>query len=121
MITIVTESKLKSSELHDLEYFRNKYKIDDVIFDSPYIELLGQNYEFLIRNSHLVDLDKKYMKRPEYLSYDIYGTTSLWFMLLYVNKCFTAEDFKQDKVYIPTRAAVNHVLKDYKLGEIKEV
>ena len=82
------DSKNRSIELYDIEFFRNQYKLCDDFFkdgvaivDNPYIELLAQNYDFLKENSVNVDLDKKYVYRPDYLSYDIYGTTSLWQML----------------------------------------
>jgi len=122
------DSKNRSIELYDLEFFRNKYLIHDDFFkggsatiDNPYIELLAQNYDFLRQNSVQADLDKKYIFRPDYLAYDIYGTISLWHMLLFVNNCFTIEEFKLEKVYIPTKGAVRQVLRNYIKNDIKEV
>jgi len=122
------DSKNRSIELYDIEFFRNQYKLYDDFFkdgaaivDNPYIELLAQNYDFLKENSVNVDLDKKYVYRPDYLSYDIYGTTSLWQMLLFVNNCFTIEEFKLEKVYVPTKGAVRQVLRGYIKNNIKEV
>ncbi len=36
---------------------------------------------------------RKYVCNPWYLSYDLYNTTELWFMLLHVNEMYSASEF----------------------------
>ncbi|MCK9556206.1 hypothetical protein M0R36_10410 [bacterium] len=125
---IDVDSKNRSLDIFDITYFRNQYQITDSFFDSgsvvidnPYIELLAQNYDFLRQNSVLVDLDRKYIYRPDYLSFDIYKTVNLWHMLLFVNNCFFIEEFKLEKVYIPTMGAVKQVMRNYIKDDINVV
>jgi len=73
---------------------------------------LDKNLYYLLRYSEEVPFERQYSYRPDYLSYDYYGTTILWEMLLYVNNVFSIEDFVLDTVVIPTLDAVNFVIQD---------
>ena len=112
--TVLYEMGIKEKE-HEI-YFLSKIKNNKML---PFFEKLfswgnkkGFNY---------IDLDKKYYKRPDYLAKDIYGTVSLWFVLLYLNNCFNIEEFQFDKVRIPTPESVNHVIQKFKRDEILPV
>ena len=115
------DSYVKASEIYDNTYWRNRYLTDNTVFDNPLMELVSDNYEFLSRNTYYVNMDKKYIGRPDYLSYDIYGSTNLWFLLLYMNGCYCLEDFNMSKVYVPSIESINQVLRNYISGEIKKV
>jgi len=112
---IRTEAKIKGNELTDISNFRLKFILDKTIkIDSPTIELLIENYEFLKDSSVKIEVGSKYKQRPDYLSYDVYGTTNLWFIILYLNNCFRYEQFTMREVIVPTKDAILHVLRNYK-------
>lgn len=109
---ILEESLIRSKSLFDITNFRNNYDIGDTNVDSPVIELLNQNYEFLLNNSIKIDLPKKYYQKPQYLSKEIYNTYDWWFIILYMNHCFSMEDFILDKVIIPDKESIMTILKN---------
>ncbi|ALN97728.1 hypothetical protein Bp8pS_049 [Bacillus phage vB_BpuM-BpSp] len=66
-----------------LDYSSKYYKIDDTIVFG--VNIL-KKYEHIIKN-YLIDyqISKDLFYRPEYVSYDVYGTTDLWYLVLFVN------------------------------------
>lgn len=44
----------------------------------------------------------KYKYNPKYLSYDIYGTTELWFLILEANEMHSAMQFNFQTIYLYT-------------------
>jgi hypothetical protein len=65
-----------------------------------------------LRYSREVDFKKKYKYRPDYLSYDEYGTVILDQLLLYINGISSPEDFDLNKVIIPLKEAIIDILTD---------
>lgn len=60
-----------------------------------------RKYEHIIRaNVELVDLPKNFYYRPEYLCYEYYKTTDLWYLILFVNNMTSPSEFIKEKVYI---------------------
>ena len=118
---IRTESKIKSSQLTDITYFREKFYIDkdDLYIDDLSITLLIENFAYLKKESVRVSLDKKYYYKPDYLAKDIYGTTNLWFLILYMNNCKSIEEFTLNEIDLPTKESIYEILKYYK-PEVEE-
>ena len=56
--------------------------------------------------------DSKYNYKPDYLSYDVYGTPILWEIIMYVNGVFSSEDFVLERVILPTLESIIFVLQD---------
>lgn len=98
----------------DIEKFGRRYKTENdyFTFPDPNLLTLDKNLYYLLRHSDEVEFERKYRYRPDYLSYDYYGTVILWEMLLYVNSVFSVEDFDLDTVIIPSLQAVNFVIQD---------
>lgn len=111
----------------DIERFTRRYKTDNnyFVFPSPSLEVIDRNLFFLLRNSVEKDFDAKYRFRPDYLSFDEYGTPLLWQMLLYVNSVFSIEDFDLTKVLIPSIHSVTEILPELipeqEVSELQEV
>jgi len=108
MATIRDEARILSKLSSDLDNMREHYKTDNelFIFPSPEILTLQQNLFFLQRYSKEINLDPKYFMRPDYLSYDQYGTVVLWPVLLFVNYIDTIEDFIVPTVIVPDFTAI---------------
>ena len=98
----------------DIEKFGQRYKTENDLFTfpDPNLETIDKNLFYLLRNSEELDFDLKYTYRPDYLSFDYYGTTILWELLMYVNGIFSLEDFDLVKVIIPSLDSITFILQD---------
>ena len=118
---IYTEGKAMSSALQDISNFRYKYIIDGIAFDGLKITIFQDYYQYLIANSQYKTLEAKYYYKPEYLSFDEYGTYKFWELLLFVNGCYCLEDFTMSYVYVPYYDAIFEVLKNHIPKSEKEI
>lgn len=98
----------------DIEKFGQRLKTENELFTfpNPNLTTIDKNLYYLLRNSQEVDFELKYKYRPDYLSFDYYGTTILWELLMYINGIFSVEDFDLIKVVIPSMDAITFILKD---------
>ena len=94
----------------DSDKFRKKYKETknniDITFASPYFYTLEKYKFYLLRKSTNIVLNHKYYYKPDYLSYDEYGTETLWYMILYLNNISSIEQFDVYDVVLPTYGAI---------------
>ena len=111
---ISTEATQNLQSPLDIEKFGNRFKTENdyFTFPDPNLLTLDKNLYYLLRHSDEVKFETKYKYRPDYLSYDYYGTTILWEMLLYVNNVFSVEDFNLDTVIIPSLQAITYIIQD---------
>jgi hypothetical protein len=95
-------SDLRSSIIHSKT---NKMLIDGVssFYNIENTVVISSNvlkkYENIIMQ-YTVDLEieDKYLLRPEYLSYDMYQTTDLWYLLLFINKMKSSNEFTKKNI-----------------------
>lgn len=114
MITINQESKMRSRLSIDIDNFADRYKTNNGYFSftSPSLYVIEKHLFYLLRNSKEVSFDQKYKWRPDYLSYDEYGTVSLKELLMYVNGVQCIEDFDLSNVVIPDFSAIVDICRD---------
>ena len=114
MITIDQESRQRSRLPTSLDSMAQRYKTDNGIytFTSPSLWTIEKNIWFLLRNSVQKDFESKYKMKPDYLSFDEYGTVTLAFLLMYVNGVLTIEDFNLNTVIVPTYSAIVDICQD---------
>ena len=112
--TIDSESKYRRLLPIDADHMSPRYKtINDIFsFPSPSLWTLEKNLFFLLRNSKQITFDRKYKMRPDYLSFDEYGTVALDHVLMFINNVFSAEDFDLDTVIIPNYSAILDICQD---------
>ena len=98
----------------DFEKLGQRFKTsnDYFTFPDPNLETIDKNLFYLLKNSEEVGFELKYKYRPDYLSFDYYGTTILWQLLMYVNGVFSLEDFDLQTVVIPSMDAIIFALQD---------
>ncbi len=98
----------------DISKMCDRFKTSNDIFsfDSPFLETIEKNIYFLLRHSTTQTFESKYKYRPDYLSYDAYGTVVLAQLLMYVNSVQTIEDFNLQEVIVPSKDSVIQILKD---------
>jgi hypothetical protein len=108
-------SKLKA----DLDNFRSKYiEVDfekglSVQFPSGEIWTYEQFLFINIANARLVDFKSRWNMRPDYTSYDFYGTEIYWTLILHVNGIHTQEEFTNlDKILIPSVSNLLNIIRN---------
>lgn len=91
----INHSKLFTKELLDI-LDKQVIVASDSILD-PYQNMLKDKRV-------LVKVDdpniKKYWYNPRKLSYDIYGTTELWGLILHANEIYSASEFEPVEIYL---------------------
>lgn len=91
--------------------FKRKYILPDgTNFEGFDSEVLSSLKVYLQTEANTIRIDPEYYQRPEYLSLDTYGTTDLWYVLLFVNDIFSRPDFIKEEIFIPTANAIAHFL-----------
>lgn len=113
-ITIDQESRQRSRLAIDINFSGNRYRTENMLFTfpSPTLETLDKYLYYLLKNSQQKKFDRQYFMRPDYLSYDEYGTVALAQMLMYVNTVPSLEAFDLQYVLIPSFSSVVEMLKD---------
>lgn len=110
MAGIGEEARIQSSISSDIDSFKNKYSITEQQTDgsvvhinivAPSITLFDKYRFYIFQNCSRERLELKYRYRPDYLSYDKYGTTNWWNLILYINDIATIEEFDIEDVLIP--------------------
>jgi len=114
MITIDQESRQRSRLPTSLDFMAQRYTTDNDLytFTSPSLWTIEKNIWFLLRNSEQKDFESKYKMKPDYLSFDEYGTVTLAFLLMYVNGVMSIEEFDLNTVIIPTYSAIVDICQD---------
>lgn len=112
------ESGSMSSISSDLDLYRYKYKdnepqidgsVVDVAFVSPIFSVYERYRFYLLANSKTIELPSKWRYRPDYVSYEYYGTTAWWQMLMWLNDVKSIEYFIKDKIIVPDSGAVAQI------------
>ena len=114
-ITIDQESKQRERLAIDINFLGNRYKTTNGIytFPTPKLDTLDQHLFYLLKNATQKPFENKYAMRPDYLSFDEYGTVQLAFVLMYVNGVRFVEEFQAlDIVIIPSYSSIIEMLKD---------
>jgi len=113
-ITIDQESRQRSRLSIDINFSGNRYKTQNGLFTFPALELetFDKYLFYLLKSSEQKEFERQYLMRPDFLSYDSYGTVALAQMLMYVNGVPSIEEFDLDEVVIPSYTAVVEMLKD---------
>ncbi len=124
MITIDQESKRFAKLPISIDNFANKYKTENdlFVFTSPSFWTIEKNLFYLLRNSKEISFNQKYKYKPDYLSFDEYGTVVLANMLMYVNNVFCLEEFDLSTVVIPSYQSIITVCQDkFSLRDISKI
>jgi hypothetical protein len=114
--TIYDEARNRARQAVDFEKQSNRYKSENdyFTFPDPNLETLEKYLFYLLKNSKEVEFDNSiYQYRPDYISYDYYGTSNLDKLIMFVNGIRTVEDFVNLKtVLIPSLQSINTILQD---------
>jgi len=113
-ITIDQESQQRALLPIDIGCMGNTYKTATGLFTfpSPSLWTIEKNLFYLFRNSIQKQFEQKYVMRPDYLSFDEYGTVALAQLLMYINNVSCIENFNLDTVIVPTFRSIVTICQD---------
>jgi hypothetical protein len=114
---IDVEAKRDSRIKSDLDNFRNRYVDKNsttvVIYPGFQITTVYKHFYYLLSQSKRVDFTHKWNMRPDYTSFDHYGTTVYWWLILYINSVDCIEDFYNlESIYIPSLKSILSLVSD---------
>jgi len=114
MITIDKEAKQRIRHPLELDNMAERLKTSSgyYTFTSPSLWVIEKHLFYLLKNSVQKDFDPKYIMRPDYLSFDEYGTVTLAPVLMFVNNVLTIEEFDLVKVVVPTLQSIVDIARD---------
>ena len=117
MPTIVIDKESENFKRMPIDFERmgERFKTENALFTfpDPNLRTLEENLFFLLRNATELVFKPRYNYKPEYLSFDVYGTPALGQVLLFVNNIGSVEDFYNlPKVVIPALDAITAILTD---------
>ena len=110
MADVGYEARMQSILFSDCDNFRNKYQTNEVELNgnvinislvAPCLTILDKYRFYILENCSKKRVDRKYFYRPDYLSYDEYGTTNWWYLILYINDIPTLQDFTREDILLP--------------------
>jgi len=105
----------------DIDKFRTGFITDEVeedgskiniSFASPYFSTLEKYRYYLYSNCKTKILDKKNYYRPDYVSFEEYGTTNYWALILFINDIASIDEFVSDNILIPSVESLNRISGD---------
>ena len=113
-MSIDQESKQRARMPFDIDNMSPRYKTNNGIYTFSSLSLwtIQKNLFYLLKNSTLIVFDPKYKMRPDYMSFDEYGTVALAYLLMYVNSVFCIEDFDLPTVILPSMESIIDICKD---------
>lgn len=114
-ITIDNEATQAIRSPLDWERTGKRFKTENNLFTlpDPNRTTVDLNLFFLLKNSSEVPFEQQYNYRPDYVSFDYYGTTVLGNLILYVNSIRLPEEFVDlDILLVPSYDAVITILQD---------
>ena len=112
---------------YTIKEFIDNYTIDDVTFNTVFLKDVFNtpNGKMIVNGSSVLDRYRnelsqyktklkltseeyrKYQYNPKVLSYDIYGTTELWFLILHANELTSVSQFDMEQPYVYTGVIAN--------------
>jgi hypothetical protein len=100
----------------DCDNFRSRYMEQQdgvtVKFIAPLFTILEKNRFYLLKNSVKKILPSKFYRRPDYMSKKEYGTTTLWYVLMYINDIPCIEEFNRHEILVPNYMTVLELVRD---------
>lgn len=120
---IEIESHNRYRSLFNMDSMKNLYRVranveiadgnvskQDVIFLDFNDQFLDINRHYLLANSDIKEFQPRWQYKPNYLSFDMYQTQSFAYLLLYINNCISALDFKFDYIKVPRSSAIKELI-----------
>lgn len=109
MESIRAEVRRNANLSTNIDSLRSRYvDIDEdsnitVFFPALEVWAYEQKLFEILADSQRIDYNTRWNRKPDYVSYELYGTVVYWKLLLYVNQIDSIEDFVDlDYLFIPS-------------------
>ena len=128
--TIDQEANVLVKLATDLDKYRRYYSLKEVDTDETiFVKFVApkiiafEDYRFyLLKNSDTKPLSPANYYRPDYVSYQEYGTVNLWAMLLFINDIPTIEDFEKELNEVADKILLFGTnIENYPIGQIDDL
>ena len=96
--TIIDSINLAYSEVVNLVNVLSSYTIDGNTF--PMFDILNNNKEYILSLCTTTKIPETELMKPEYTSVRLYGTSSLWYLILFVNEMYNAVDYTKKEITV---------------------
>lgn len=111
--------KYINPEIPYYESTEQKIRIFENVLMTKFANIIKENCEVMKFDSQC---RFKYKYNPEMLSRDHYGTPSLWYLILYVNGCEDASEFRDfDYVLLPRLSVIQKCLTSMEFIDKKDI
>jgi len=120
---VIIESDINYRAMYNMDTFRDMFRLktfveyadssvksSDVVFLDFNDLFLDTHKLFLASRCEIKEFQSRWQYRPNYLSYDIYGTQSFAYLLLYMNDVVSVLDFTFDYVKVPMMSAIKELI-----------
>ena len=120
---ISIESNMDYKSMFNADSFRDSYRIKTFIersdskidvSETVFLDFndlfLNTNKHFLLARCDIKEFQPRWQFRPNYLSYDMYGTLSFAYLLLFINDVVSVLDFDFDYVKVPKIGAIKELI-----------
>jgi hypothetical protein len=119
MDTIKLEASKNSKKSVDLDNFRSRYtethpdRTFTITYPSTEIYTFEHHYFVLLSKSNYVEFKPSWEMRPDYTSFDMYGSVIFWPVILFVNNVYSIEDYiNMEGVYLPPYRNILKLVRD---------
>lgn len=82
-----------------------------VNFDSCLVKYMPEIKQIVTKVEFPIDQYQKYKFNPKLLSYDLYGTTELWALILDLNELHSAAEFDLRTVKLPNEVVLDRLIR----------
>ncbi len=130
----MAQSIMNAGKDSTIQIFINSYSIDTMTFKKMYMQEVmefNSGRKIIVNSESLIDRyvneladykmklsmtdeeKRKYRFNPKSLSFDLYGTTELWNLLLHANEMFSVAEFEtmDDDVYVYSGSVLQFINK----------
>lgn len=73
----------------------------------PMLDMLNNNKAYLLEMTTTVVVPKSEFFKPEYTSSRLYGTSSLWYLILFLNEMYSAMDYTSNTIKVLSPNSLN--------------
>lgn len=104
-VTIIDSINLAYTEIVNLVNVLSSYTIDGNTF--PMFDILNNNKEYILSLCVTTKISENELMKPEYTSVRLYGTSSLWYLILFVNEMYNATEYIKKEINVLSPANIN--------------
>lgn len=125
---IVEEAKYKihneALNLYNTQSYFKESSDSEKIYEFWRSPIFSTYYNLLADSIQYLDYDVLYMYKPEYVSYNIYQTSSYDYLVLHANrmdskKLFKKENFDNGKIAYYSKEVIDKISKDFQRMDVR--